>query len=177
MPSLDAFSGVSRGWINQINAIATGAVKDAIEEGARFMREAILDSPTTHPWHARKNAANGFPSGARIGNVSESFGEVDPNSGNMLNSVSTLGPFNSGGGSTVAGAFGWIDASESGKDYYFILQDTGGYEVGAAIGMGLLNGKARGAGGVIRDYGAKVAAEQSLTKSMLAAGFKTGATV
>lgn len=178
MPKLEAFSGVSQGWINQVTAVASAAVKDGIEEGARFMREAILDSPTTHPWHARKNAANGFPTGARIGNrvMSEDLGEIDPNSGNMLNSVSTHGPFRSGGQGQIAGAFGWIDAQESGKDYYFILQDTGGYEVGAAMGMGLLNGKASGAGGVLRDYGAKVAAEQKVVRSLLSAGFKTGGT-
>jgi hypothetical protein len=39
------------------------------------------------------------------------------------------------------------------------------------MGMGLLNEAAGGAGGVLRNYGAKIAAEQSVTKSMLAAGF------
>jgi len=171
MPRLEAFPSVSRGWINQIAALSAGAVKDGIEAGATFMREAILDSPTGHPWHTRKNAANGFPPGARIGNTNPAFGEVDPNSGNMLNSVSTLGPIKSASGSEVVGLYGWVDANESGRDYYFELQDTGGYVVGAGMGMGLLNEAAGGAGGVLRNYGAKIAAEQSVTKSMLAAGF------
>ena len=171
MPNLDAFPSVSRGWINQIAALSSGAVKDGIEAGAAFMREAINNSPTGHPWHARKNAANEFPTGARRGNTNPDFGEVDPNSGNMLNSVGTLGPIKSGSGSEVVGLYGWVDANESGRDYYFELQDTGGYVVGAGMGMGLLNEAAAGAGGVLRNYGAKVIAEQSVTKSMLAAGF------
>lgn len=172
MPKLSAFPGISRGWINQVSAISAGAVKDGIEAGAEFMREAILDSPTTHPWHIRKNEANGFAPGARIGNTNPSFGEVDPNSGNMLKSVSTLGPAKSAGGSHVVGLFGWIDAQENGRDYYFALQDSGDYKVGAGMGMGLINGPAGGAGGVLRQYGAKVAAEQVVTKSLLSAGFK-----
>jgi hypothetical protein len=172
MPRLEAFAGVSQGWINQIAAISSAAVGDAIEEGAEFMRDAILDSPTSHPWHARKNAANGFPAGARIGNTDPSFGDVDPNSGNMLASVSTLGPVKSGGGSEIVGLFGWIDNEEE----YFIEQDTGSYDVGAAMGMGLLNGRSS-RGNVLRDYGAKVAAEQRLIKSLSAAGLKsTGST-
>jgi hypothetical protein len=172
MPRLDAFPSVAQGWINQVTAISTAAVKDGIETGATFMREAIDNSPTGHPWHARKNAANDFPTGARRGNTNASFGEVDPNSGNMLNSVSTTGPIKSGSGSEVVGLYGWVDANESGRDYYFALQDTGGYVVGAGMGMGLLNEAAVGAGGVLRNYGAKIVAEQSVTKSMLSAGFK-----
>jgi hypothetical protein len=168
MPRLESFNGVSQGWINLIGALGKAAVADAIKDGADFMKEAILDSPTTHPWHARKNAANGFPAGARIGNKNPSFGEVDPNSGKMLNSVSSMGPIKSPSGSEIVGAYGWVDARED----YFIKQDTGGYEVGAAMGMGLLNPKAPGAGGVIRDYGAAVAARESLVKSLRASGLK-----
>ena len=168
MPRLEAFNGVSQGWINMIGALGKAAVADAIKDGADFMKEAILDSPTTHPWHARKNAANGFPSGARIGNTNPSEGEVDPNSGKMLDSVSSMGPVKSASGSEIVGFYGWVDARED----YFIKQDTGGYEVGAAMGMGLLNPKASGAGGVIRDYGAAVAARESLVKSLKAGGLK-----
>jgi len=177
VPNLNAFSGVSQGWINQVTAIVTGAVKDGINAGAEFMREAINNSPTGHPWHVRKNEANGFAPGARIGNRNPSFGEVDPNSGNMLNSVSTSGPFRSGSDAQIAGLYGWLDANETGRDYYFVLQDNGDYEVGASMGMGLLNEVANGAGGVLRNYGAKIEAEQSVARSMLAAGFKyTGST-
>ncbi len=168
MPRLQAFPGVSRGWINLITALGTAAVADSIKEGADFMKEAILDSPTTHPWHARKNAANGFAPGARVGNTNPSFGEVDPNSGKMLNAVTSVGPAKSASGSEIVGFYGWVDAREE----YFIKQDTGGYEVGAAMGMGLLNGQARGAGGVIRDYGAAVVARESLIKSLKASGLK-----
>lgn len=168
MSRLEAFTGVSQGWINLITALGTAAVADSIKEGADFMKEAILDSPTTHPWHARKNAANGFPSGARIGNKDPEIGEVDPNSGKMLNAVTSVGPARSASGSEIVGFYGWVDAREE----YFIKQDTGGYEVGAAMGMGLLNGKANGAGGVIRNYGAAVAARESLIKSLKASGLK-----
>jgi len=172
MPKLDAFTGVSQGWINQLSEVAAASVRDSIEEGAQFMRDAILDSPTSHPWHTRKNRANGFGDGARIGNTNPEFGEVDPNSGNMLRSVSTLGPAKSASGSEIVGLFGWIDNEEE----YFIKQDTGSYDVGAAMGMGLLNGRSS-RGNVLRDYGAKVAAEQKLIEALSAAGLKsTGST-
>jgi hypothetical protein len=177
MPSIKAFSGVSQGWLNQVSAIATAAVRDGINAGANFMREAINNSPTSHPWHARKNDANNFEPGARIGNRNPSFGEVDPNSGNMLNSVSTSGPFRSGSDAQIAGLYGWLDASETGRDSYFVLQDNGDYEVGAGMGMGLINEAANGAGGVLRNYGAKIIAEQGVAKVMVSAGFKyTGST-
>jgi hypothetical protein len=64
--------------------------------------------------------------------------------------------------------FGWLNTQED----YFIDQDNGGYDVGAAMGMGLLNEKKSGAGGVLRNYGAKHAASSSLVKSMTAAGLK-----
>jgi hypothetical protein len=168
MPSIKSFNGVSQGYINLISAVGTAAVADSIKTGAEFMREGILDSNTTHPWHAKKNAANGFPSGARIGNTNPSFGEVDPNSGNMLASVSSSGPTRSASGTEIAGIYGWINSTED----YFIEQDNGSYGVGAGMGMGLLNGKGPGAGGVLRNYGAKNAASTSLVKSMLSAGFK-----
>jgi hypothetical protein len=168
MPKLDAFTGVSQGWVNMILAISSAAVKDAINEGADFMRDAILDSPTSHPWHLRKNAANGFPSGARIGNRNESFGDVDRNSGKMLSLITSQGPLRSGSGSEVLGLFGWLNTQED----YFIDQDSGGYDVGAAMGMGLLNSRAPGAGGVLRKYGATVAARESLIKSLKASGLK-----
>jgi hypothetical protein len=168
MPNLEAFGGVSQGWINMISAVASGAVKDAIDEGAEFMRDAINDSPTGHPWHLRKNAANGFTSNQpRIGNTNPSFGEVDPNSGLMLASVGTKGPINPAN-SGVIGSYGWVKRQEQ----YFIDQDTGGYDVGAGAGMGLLNGLASGAGSVLRDYGAKIAAEEKLFASLKAAGLK-----
>jgi hypothetical protein len=175
VPNLNAFSGVSQGWINQIAAIATGAVRDAIDDGADFMREGIKDSPTGSTWHKEKNDANpDFADGARIGNRNPMFkkGEVDPNSGLMLASVSSAGPVRTGGGSAVEGFFGWIDTKQS----YFLLQDVGNYGVGKQTGMGLLN-KTMKPNSSITQMGAKVAAEQSLTKAMLAAGFKTGATV
>jgi hypothetical protein len=168
MPKLDDFPGVSQGWVNLILAISSAAVKDAVDEGADFMRDAIMDSPTSHPWHLRKNAANGFPSGARIGNRDESFGDVDPNSGKMLSSVASQGPIRSGSGSEVLGLFGWLNTQED----YFIDQDSGGYDVGAAMGMGLLNSRAQGAGGVLRKYGAAVAAQQSLIKSLKSSGLR-----
>jgi hypothetical protein len=149
-------------------AISSAAVKDAIEEGADFMRDAIMDSPTSHPWHLRKNAANGFPAGARIGNRSESFGDVDPNSGKMLASIASQGPLRSGSNSEVLGLFGWLNTQED----YFLDQDNGNYGVGAAMGMGLLNAKAPGAGGVLRKYGATMAAKESLIKSLKASGLK-----
>lgn len=167
MPRLAEFSGVSQGWINMIAAVSSGAVRDAIDEGAKFMRDAINDSPTSHPWHVRKNAANGFDDGARIGNTNPSFGEVDPNSGLMLASVGTAGPVRGASGSEVVGFYGWIDRQEA----YFADQDTGGYDVGAAMGMGLLNGRS-GRGNVMRDYGAKVAAEEKLISGLKAAGLK-----
>ena len=177
MPSIKAFSGVSQGWVNQVSAIATAAVRDGINAGAEFMREAINNSPTSHPWHARKNDANNFEPGARIGNRNPSFGEVDPNSGNMLNSVRTSGPLRSGSDAQITGLYGWLDASETGRDYYFVLQDNGDYEVGAGMGMGLINEAANGAGGVLRNYGAKIIAEQGVAKVMVSAGFKyTGST-
>lgn len=167
MPKLDAFPGVAQGWVNIILAISSAAVKDAIEEGADFMRDAIMDSPTSHPWHLRKNAANGFPSGARIGNTNPDFGDVDPNSGKMLASIASQGPLRSGSGSEVLGLFGWLNTQED----YFIDQDTGGYDVGAAMGMGLLNGRSS-RGNVMRKYGAAVASQQSLIKSLKASGLK-----
>lgn len=174
MRKLSAFPSVSRGWINQITEVANAGVKDAIDEGAKFMREAILDSPTGDPkdWHLRKNKANFFPLGARIGNANPSFGTngVDPNSGLMLASVSSSGPVK--GNSEITGSFGWIDV----KKEYFLDQDTGAYGVGAQVGMGLLN-DGSGRGKVLRDYGARVAAEQVLIKSLKASGLKfTGTT-
>jgi hypothetical protein len=177
MPSIKAFSGVSQGWITGVADLATKAVKNGLESGANFMREAINNSPTDHPWHLRKNRANSFPDGARIGNTNPDVGEIDPNSGNMLNSVSTFGPFRSGSDAQIAGAYGWLDANETGRDYYFVLQDNGDYEVGAGKGMGLINEAATGAGGVLRNYGAKIVAEQGVAKVMVSAGFKyTGST-
>lgn len=168
MSNLQSFNGVSQGYINLMLALAKTAVRDSIRTGAEYMKEAILDSPTSHPWHARKNAANGFPNGARIGNTNPSFGEVDPNSGKMLASVDSSGPVTSGSGSEIAGIYGWINNQED----YFIEQDNGAYGVGAGMGMGLLNEKAGGAGGVLRKYGAKNAASSSLIKSMTSAGLK-----
>jgi hypothetical protein len=168
MPSIKSFNGVSQGYINLITAVGTAAVVDSIKTGAEFMREGILDSDTTHPWHAKKNAANGFPAGARIGNKNPSFGEVDPNSGNMLASVDWSGPTKSASGTEIAGIYGWINSTED----YFIEQDNGSYGVGAGMGMGLLNERGPGAGGVLRKYGARNAASTSLVKSMLSAGFK-----
>jgi hypothetical protein len=168
MPNLQAFNGVSQGYVNLILALGKTAVADSIKVGAAFMVEAINDSPTTHPWHARKNEANGFPSGARIGNTNPMFGEVDPNSGKMLASVDSSGPVVSASGSEIAGIYGWINTQED----YFIDQDNGDYIVGAGMGMGLLNEKAAGAGGVLRKYGARNAASSSLIKSMLSAGLK-----
>jgi hypothetical protein len=168
MPRLAEFDSFTQGYINLISAVATAAVADSIKTGAEFMREGILDSNTTHPWHAKKNAANGFPAGARIGNKNESFGEVDPNSGKMLASVDSSGPVKSASGTQIAGIYGWINVQED----YFIEQDNGSYIVGAGMGMGLINGKGPGAGGVLRKYGARNAASGTLIKSMLAAGFK-----
>jgi hypothetical protein len=168
MPKLTEFNGVSQGWINMLAAVSAGAVKDAIEEGADFMRNAINNSPTGHPWHARKNDANDFPTGARIGNTNPEFGEVDPNSGLMLASVTALGPFKNGS-SEILGFYGWVNTQ---KDY-FIDQDTGNYLVGAAAGMGLLNGLSTGAGSVMRNYGAKFAAEEKLMGNLKAAGLRT----
>jgi hypothetical protein len=166
MPKLDAFPGVSRGWINIMFAISTAAVKDAIDEGAKFMRDGIQDSPTGTPWHLNKNRANGFADGARIGNRSASFGETDPNSGLMLSSVSTAGPVRSGG-SNVEGFFGWVDV----KEPYFLLQDVGNYGVGKQTGMGLLNQTMK-PNTSITQYGAAVSAQQSLIKSLKASGLK-----
>jgi hypothetical protein len=167
VPRLEAFPSVSQGWVKLILAVSTSAVKDAIAEGADFMRDAIMDSPTSHPWHLRKNAANGFPTGARIGNTNPVFGDVDPNSGKMLASIASEGPLRSGSGSEVLGLFGWLNTQED----YFIDQDTGGYEVGAAMGMGLLNDRTS-RGNVMRKYGAAVASQQSVIKSLKAAGLK-----
>lgn len=168
MPNLNAFSGVSQGWINQVSATAAGAIKDSIDAGVTYMREVIQDSPTGSPWHVRKTDANpGFDPAARIGNRNSSFGEVDPKSGLMLASVSSAGPVRSAGGSTVEGFFGWIDTKES----YFLLQDVGNYGVGKQSGMGLLN-IAQNPGDSIKQMGAYVEAEQTLKKSMLSAGFK-----
>jgi hypothetical protein len=170
VPRLQAFPGVSKGWINLIAALGNGAVADAIKEGADFMKDAILDSPTNdvRGWHLRKNSANGFASGARIGNTDPSVGDIDPNSGNMLNAVISSGPKKSGSGTVIQGSYGWVDAREE----YFIKQDTGAYGVGARIGMGLLNEKTPGSKGVLRDYGAAVAARESLVKSLKASGLK-----
>jgi hypothetical protein len=167
MLKLDAFPSVSRGWINMITAVANAGVRDAIEEGSRFMREGILDSPTgdANNWHLDKNRDNSFPEGARIGNTNPTVGEIDPNSGLMLASVSTAGPIRAG--SAVTGFFGWIDV----KKEYFLDQDTGAYGVGAEVGMGLLN-SGSGRGGALRDYGAAVASQQRLIKSLKAAGLK-----
>lgn len=167
MPKLEQFSGVTQNWINQLVAVSNEAIKDSIEKGADHMREVILDSPTGTDWHADKNAANGFsPGQPRIGNKNPSFWEVDENSGNMLNSVTTLGPARSGSGSTIVGMFGWVDANEGGSDYYFVLQDTGNYKVGNQKGMGLLNVGNK----TTEKYGAKVVAEETLIKSLTAAG-------
>jgi hypothetical protein len=168
MPKLQAFNGVTQGYINLMTALAKTAVADSIKAGADFMVEAINDSPTTHPWHARKNDANGFPTGARIGNRNPMFGDVDPNSGKMLASVSSSGPTVSASGAEIAGIYGWINTQED----YFIDQDNGDYIVGAGMGMGLLNEKAPGAGGVLRRYGARNAASHSLIRSMRSAGLK-----
>jgi hypothetical protein len=168
MSNLQSFNGVSQGYVNLVMAIGTAAISDSIKTGADYMREGILNSPTTHPWHARKNEASGFQPGARKGNINPSFGEVDPNSGRMLESVDSSGPVRSASGSEIAGIYGWINIKED----YFIEQDSGDYIVGAGMGMGLLNEKAPGAGGVLRKYGAKNAASSSLIKSMLRAGFK-----
>jgi hypothetical protein len=168
MPKLEAFSGISQGWINQVTAIASGAVKDSINAGVAYMQEVIKDSPTGTPWHLNKNRANNFSEGARIGNNNPDFGTeaVDPNSGLMLSSVSSVGPVRLGG-DQIQGFFGWIDTKES----YFLLQDVGNYGVGKQSGMGLLN-IARNPGSSIKQMGAYIEAEQSLKKSMLSAGFK-----
>ena len=171
MPRLDAFTGVSQRWINQIAAVASGAVKDTIEAGAEFMREGINDRSTGTPWHLEKNQANGFDDGARIGNRNPMVGEVDPHSGQMLASINTAGPIRTNGGSNVEGFFGWIDT----KEPYFLLQDVGNYGVGDEVGMGLLN-KAMN-NDSITQMGAYVAAKQRLIKSLSLAGLKpSGAT-
>lgn len=169
MPRLEAFGAVTEGYVNLITALSKTAVADSIKVGADFMVQGINNSPTTHPWHARKNDANGFPTGARIGNQNPMFWDpIDPNSGKMLDSVDSSGPITSASGSEIAGMFGWLKVQED----YFIDQDSGGYDVGAAMGMGLLNAKAPGAGGVLREYGARNAASSSLVKSMTLAGLK-----
>jgi hypothetical protein len=169
MPRLDAFPAVSQGWINQVTAVSTAAVKDAIAEGADFMRKGIENSPTGTNWHSDKNAANpGFPDGARIGNRNPNFGTepIDPNSGLMLASVSTVGPVKSSA-SSIEGFFGWVDD----KEPYFLLQDVGNYSVGNQSGMGLINQAINPQAGV-KQYGAALASQQSLIKSLKAAGLK-----
>lgn len=176
MPKLSEFPSASKVWQKQLLAVGVKSISTAMNEGADFMREAITDSPTGHSWHLRKNAANGFPDGARIGNANSSFGEVDPNSGNMLNSVSTVGPSASGQGDSVVGFFGWMDATENNDSFYFAAQDAGNYDVGKQKGMGLLNGPTEGSS-VLREFGAQVVAEESLIKTLTAAGLKlTGRT-
>jgi len=170
VPKLEAFPSVSQGWVNKIAAISTAAVKDGIEAGAEYMRKAINNRPTGTKWHRDKNDANPeFAGGARIGNKNPNFGTqgVDPNSGLMLASVSTIGPVVSGAGSQVQGFFGWVDNKES----YFLLQDIGNYGVGYQSGMGLLN-IARNPTEFVTQMGAKIEAESSVARSMLAAGFK-----
>jgi hypothetical protein len=169
MPSIKSFNGVSQGYVNLITALSKTAVADSIKVGADFMVKGINNSPTPHPWHARKNEANNFPTGARIGNRNPMFwSPVDPDSGKMLESIDSSGPVTSASGSEIAGMFGWLRVQED----YFIDQDSGGYDVGSAMGMGLLNAKAPGAGGVLREYGARNEASRSLIKSMTSAGLK-----
>ena len=167
MPRLDAFPAVSQGWINQVTAVSTAALKDGIEAGANFMRETIMDSPTGTPWHLDKNRSNSFPLGARIGNANPNFGTqgVDPNSGLMLSSVSQSGPTSAR--NVLKGSFGWIDVKEN----YFLLQDVGNYVVGEQSGMGLLNNTER-ENNSITQMGAAFEAERVLAKAMLSAGFK-----
>ena len=167
MPSLDAFAGVSQGWINQIAAVASGAVKETIEEGAQAMRDGINDSSTGTPWHLKKNQQNDFEDGARIGNRNPMVGEVDPHSGQMLASVSSAGPVKTNGGKHIEGFFGWIDA----KEPYFLLQDVGNYGVGEQVGMGLLNNAMNNDS--ITQMSAYVAAKEKLISSLSAAGLKS----
>lgn len=147
-------------------------VNESIDAGHDFMREVISgDASTGHPWHAAKNAANGFEPGARIGNKVPFMykgyaSEIDPKSGNMLSSVKKLGPATSPDGKNIVGLFGWIDAEPG--DAYFIQQDKGTYAVGNKVGMGLLN-EGRNSP---RKYAAAQASEQAMIRSAKNFGFK-----
>ena len=167
MPNLTAFPSVAQGWIDGVVKISSSAVSEGIRAGADYMREGINDRPTGTKWHLDKNAANGFDSGARIGNANPDFGTlgVDPNSGLMLASVSSSGPMKSG--DAVTGSYGWLDVQ---KDY-FLLQDVGNYGLGNESGMGLLN-IAQKPTEAVEQMGAVLEAERVVAKAMLAAGFK-----
>ena len=172
MPNLNEFDSYANIFHNQVLIAGSRSVNVAIDAGADFMREAIVNgSPTGHPWHAAKNAANGFPDGARIGNrvpfMYKGFAsEIDYKSGNMLKSVTTMGPVTSGDRSKIAGLFGWIDPSA--EDSYFVQQDTGKYGVGKQVGMGLLNvGNKSG-----KKFAAMMAAQTTLESEAIKNGFK-----
>ncbi len=170
MPKLTEFDSYAKLFHNQVLVAGARTVNAAIDESADFMREVISGgSPTGHPWHAAKNAANGYEPGARIGNKVPFMykgyaSEVDPKSGNMLNSVKTMGPTTNGDGSKIVGLFGWIDNEEA----YFGQQDTGKYGVGKGVGMGLLNEGAKSS----RKFAAMMTAQLVLEREGAKNGFK-----
>lgn len=176
MPKLMDFSKYAEAFTSQVVAAAGGAVKETVDFGANYMRRFIIeDSPTGSAWHEKKNAENGYPAGSRVGNTNPSVGEVHLNAGNMWRAVESAGPSIAPDKSKIIGLFGWIDSDKNPSNEYFVMQDSGNYHTGKHIGMGLLNGRTGDSRGVLQKFGAMVAAQGQLEKSMKSAGFsRTG---
>lgn len=172
MPRISEFPNYAEAFAKVVKEAGSKVVESGINDGAEYMRRVISgEASTGHPWHAAKNAANGYATGARIGNTvafkyKKYTSEIDPHAGNMLNSVSSLGPAVNPDGSKIVGLFGWIDPSA--EDEYFLQQDTGKYGVGNQVGMGLLNKGNK----TSRNMAAGLAAEVAMEKEAKTLGFK-----
>jgi hypothetical protein len=168
VPKLTEFNGAMINWTIKVKAAGAMSVSEALDDGAAYMRKFIAaDSPTDTPWHALKNAENGYPGGSRMGNqVGGPNGnwEVHPDAGNMFRSVQAENAKVSK--SEISGRFGWIANQED----YFVQQDAGNYGVGSKVGMGLIN-KKRGKK-VLQNLGAAVSAEETLRTAAKQNGFK-----
>ena len=157
MPKLSEFGSFATEFEIRVKAAGAKSVSSAVDFGKSYMREYIMqDSPTGSAGHEAKNAANGYPSGSRLGNSSYGDWPAQPNPGNMFRSVQKQDAVIKG--ESITGRFGWIDNKED----YFIQQDAGNYGVGKRMGMGLLNGAVGNSKGVLQEFGAAVASENNL---------------
>ena len=172
MPKLIDFAQYTQAFVKEVVAAGAGAVKQTSDFGANYMRKFIIEgSPTGSAWHEKKNAENGYPAGSRIGNTNPASGEVQLNAGNMWRAVESAGPAIAPDNSKIIGLFGWIDSDKNPSNVYFVEQDSGNYHTGKHIGMGLLNDRMGDSRGVLQKFGAMVAAQGELEKSMKSAGF------
>lgn len=157
MPKLSEFGQFAIEFEIQVKAAGAQSVTSALDFGKTYMRQYIIEgSPTGSEGHDAKNAANGYPDGARIGNVSYDEWPAQPNPGNMYRSVQAENAKIKG--ANISGRFGWIGNQQD----YFLQQDSGNYKTGKRMGMGLINGTSGGSKGVLQELGAAVASENNL---------------